>query len=282
MRSLDHVVMPFRKISHARDWFETLGFTVAPEAQHPFGTGNACVYLEDGLMIEPLSVVDPLACETAITEGNLFVLRDRAFRSSLSSAFSGLALQSRDGLEDRNALDAFGLAESRTTEFERRLTLPNGDVAELSFRLVFVKDFAPEAPNVFLCEARHAVTIDRSRLTTHGNTARGIAAVEFSTTDIESARSYLGAVLNADGQDRDDGMVSFRLPNGEVELVEVGGDGAAPFALTAMTVVVADRDALTSVFARNGVSSAVDEEGSILVGCPNGAGEIRFIEENRA
>eukprot|EP01133_Synstelium_polycarpum_P029511 gene29511-36177_t len=41
-RPVDHLVLPVVELDTARQRLEALGFTVAPSAQHPFGTENAC------------------------------------------------------------------------------------------------------------------------------------------------------------------------------------------------------------------------------------------------
>ncbi|SPZ34390.1 putative lactoylglutathione lyase [Agrobacterium tumefaciens] len=42
--SVDHLVLPVEVIGVAVKRLVSLGFTVAPEALHPFGTQNACVF----------------------------------------------------------------------------------------------------------------------------------------------------------------------------------------------------------------------------------------------
>ena len=46
-RSLDHLVLPVVDIRTARKRLTELGFTVAADARHPFGTENACVFFQD-------------------------------------------------------------------------------------------------------------------------------------------------------------------------------------------------------------------------------------------
>ncbi len=55
-RTLDHVVLPVASLEVARARYEALGFTVAPNGLHPFGTENCCIYLEDETMLEPLAM----------------------------------------------------------------------------------------------------------------------------------------------------------------------------------------------------------------------------------
>lgn len=275
MRQLDHIVMPFPALAEARGFFESLGFTVAPDATHPFGTGNACVFLADGLFIEPLARVDEDACEAADREGNLFVRRDAAFRETHPAAFSALALKTEDALADRESLALTGLAEEATVDFGRTLTLADGTTGELAFRLAFLKDFAPRAPNLFLCEIRKTAAIDRSALRTHPNGATGIAGLEFAATDLDAAEAYLQAVFGGEAMETDDGDLCFELPNGRVTLVEVGGEGVPAFSLTAMTVMVSDLAALKTQLTDRSIDFE-DEDGKVAVTCPNGAGRIVF------
>ena len=57
-RRIDHCVLPVADLAGARDRLTRLGFTVAPEGRHPFGTHNACVYFADDTFLEPLAVGD--------------------------------------------------------------------------------------------------------------------------------------------------------------------------------------------------------------------------------
>ncbi|EAU40102.1 hypothetical protein FP2506_11117 [Fulvimarina pelagi HTCC2506] len=275
MRQLDHVVMPFAALSEARAFFESLGFTVAADAQHPFGTGNACIYLADGLFIEPLARLDEEACEAADRDGNLFVRRDAAFRDKHPAAFSALALKSEDALADRESLAVIGLAEEATVDFERTLTLSDASSGTLAFRLAFVKDFGPRAPSLFLCEQRHQLAIDRASLMRHANGAKSIAGFEFASTDIEAAEAYLCAVFGGEGAETEDGTIRFDLPNSTVTLVEFGGGDAPSFSLSAMTITISDLNALRTRLAGHAIDFE-DEDGHLAVACPNGAGRIVF------
>ncbi|WP_234851909.1 VOC family protein, partial [Sinorhizobium meliloti] len=79
-RPLDHLVLPVADLARTRQRLAALGFTVADEARHPFGTANACVFFSDDTYLEPLAVASREECEAAALEGNAFVARDQAFR----------------------------------------------------------------------------------------------------------------------------------------------------------------------------------------------------------
>ena len=64
-RALDHLVLPVPSLELARAHLDALGFTIAPQGTHPFGTINACVFFADGTFLEPLAVGDPVTVAPA-------------------------------------------------------------------------------------------------------------------------------------------------------------------------------------------------------------------------
>ena len=58
---VDHLVMAVRDLASARQVYEMLGFTVTPRAEHPFGTSNHIIQLDDNFMelvgVERLSLI---------------------------------------------------------------------------------------------------------------------------------------------------------------------------------------------------------------------------------
>ena len=79
-RFLDHVVLPVPDLDIARDRLANLGFQVAPDARHSFGSENACVFFENGTFIEPLAIGQRETVEAHIKKGNNFLRRDAAYR----------------------------------------------------------------------------------------------------------------------------------------------------------------------------------------------------------
>ncbi|TIU44722.1 MAG: VOC family protein, partial [Mesorhizobium sp.] len=55
----------------------------APTGIHPFGTENCCVFFTDGTYLEPLAIGNEQTADLAISEGNVFVARDRLYRQTL-------------------------------------------------------------------------------------------------------------------------------------------------------------------------------------------------------
>ncbi|MAU96420.1 MAG: lactoylglutathione lyase [Fulvimarina sp.] len=276
MRSIDHLVMPFDTLPAARRWFESLGFVVAPDAIHPFGTGNACVFFADGRYLEPLSVVEEAVYAAAKDEGHLFVERDAAMRDLAERpAISGLGFRSQDALADREQLLEEEAGEDGLVDFERALRLPDGGTTQLYFRLAFAAIHSADAPSFFYCEARHQVKPDRSALTRHPNGATGIAGVRLSASDPQDFRDYLSAVADSPAEAHGDGSLAIPLEDGRLDVV---AGGTSPLAIASLTVTVADLAFAQDFWQSRDIDPSKDGDG-VAIACPNGRGTIRFIED---
>ena len=225
MRPIDHVVLPFPDLPSARAGLEGLGFQVAPDAVHPFGTGNACVFFADGSYLEPLAVVDHAAYADALAAGNLFVGHDAAFRGANDlPAFSGLALRSDDALVDRQTLAEHGLGEDGAVAFSRDLVAADGTRSSLSFRLTFARSPADFNATLFFCQKLHRTSPDRSALMRQPNGAAGLSRLVFVGELSPAARLLLES---ASGESvTSDGDEAYRLPLAGASL-EILSDAAA-------------------------------------------------------
>jgi hypothetical protein len=177
-KRLDHVVLPVADLGSARARLTALGFTVAPDGLHPFGTSNCCVYLVDGTYLEPLAVTDREKATAAAQEGNVFTWRDAAFRRNVGEeGFSALAFATQDARDDLETFVRTGFSAGEILEFSRPFADPSGNSAIAAFRLAFAAD--PEAPDIFVftCQRLNVPNVDRSALQLHANGAAGIAKV---------------------------------------------------------------------------------------------------------
>ncbi|MBO3760237.1 VOC family protein [Ciceribacter sp. L1K22] len=176
-RAIDHLVLPVVSIEAARARHAALGFTVAADARHPFGTENACVFFADGTYLEPLGVASREECEAAAKAGNVFVARDQAFRFRCGEGLSGIAITTNDAVDDDVRYREAGLSAGAILEFSRPVRMPDGSESRASFRLTFAADL--RAPDFFLfnCERIDPLPADRGSLTVHQNGATGIRSV---------------------------------------------------------------------------------------------------------
>ncbi|MCL6708733.1 VOC family protein [Pseudomonas sp. R2.Fl] len=176
-RSIDHLVLPVVSIAAARERYEALGFTVAADARHPFGTENACVFLADGTYLEPLGVGDPATCEEAARAGNVFVARHRAFRFRRGEGLSAIAIATDDAAGDDRRFREAGLSAGDILNFSRPVKMPDGGESLAAFRLAFAADL--RAPDFFLfnCQRINPLPADKSALTRHDNGVVSLKAV---------------------------------------------------------------------------------------------------------
>ncbi|MCO6408355.1 VOC family protein [Hoeflea alexandrii] len=180
-RPLDHLVLPVEDLDTARARHSALGFTVAADARHPFGTENACVFFADGTYLEPLGIAQREDCEEAARSGNVFVARDQAYRFRRSdNGFSALVVGSKDAGADHDRFVELGMSGGDMLTFSRPMKLPDGSEVTPSFKLSFAADL--RAPDLFgfAVERINVPAADRSALTAHPNGVVGISEVILS------------------------------------------------------------------------------------------------------
>jgi hypothetical protein len=180
-RPIDHLVLPVAGLTAARSRLTALGFTVAPDAFHPFGTANACVFFSDGTYLEPLALANRRHAGVAAKRGNVFTARDLAFRkTSNRQGFSALVVATRDAMADHARFKMRGVSAGEVLEFSRGMTLADGSETQASFRLAFAGD--DRAPEFFLfsCQRINPLPADRGELERHANTVTGLSEIILS------------------------------------------------------------------------------------------------------
>lgn len=221
-RRLDHLVLPVPELDVCRARHEELGFRVAPDARHPFGTENACVFFEDGTYLEPLAVAVREDCEAAARDGNVFVARDQAYRFRRGeNGFSALVTASADAKADHARFIADGISGGEMLEFSRPVKQPDGSETTARFRLAFAADLRSPDFFGFSVERIAMPAGDRSALTAHENGVTGISEIVLSETNPTDFQYYIQELAD----------------NREVEAhsfgMEIALDGAAINVMTA-------------------------------------------------
>lgn len=208
LRAIDHIVLAVSGLDAARARLGQLGFTVAPDAQHPFGTENACVFLADGTYLEPLGVASRETIEETARQGNVFTARDQAYRFRQGpEGMEALVFASYDAKADDAAFAAAGLSAGKILEFSRPFKLPDGTESEASFRLAFAADLRSPDFYAFTCQRINVPKADRSALTAHGNGVTGLAGVTLVEPNPSDFQYFLETVC---GQ-RDVRAMSFGM-----------------------------------------------------------------------
>jgi hypothetical protein len=215
---LDHAVLAISDLATARARFSALGFTVAADAQHPFGTENCCVYLADGFFLEPLAVGQRETCEETAIKGNVFTARDQSFRfRNFSGGFSGLSLASRNAAADHARFSALGFSGGKPLSFSRIFADSQGNKAKAAFKLAFSADLRSPDAFIFSCE-RIGTTPDRGALTKHRNGVIGLSAVLAAESNPSDFQYYLQGITGQREVHSDSLGMSLALPNGRIEV----------------------------------------------------------------
>jgi len=219
---LDHLVLPTRDLETARTRLGALGFTVAPQGIHPFGTINCCVYFGDGTFMEPLAIGDAGAAGQAADAGNVFVGRDRAFRArNGEEGFSAVVFGTDDADADHARYVAAGISAGPRLDFSRPFVDAAGRQDTASFRLAFAA--APDMADAFAfaCERANAPKVDRTALQAHANGVSAIRAVIGVSDDIDGKLRLLAEAAGAPADALDE--AGLALPNATLSLLDPDG-----------------------------------------------------------
>jgi len=178
MRAIDHLVLPVTTLTLARSRLASLGFTVAPDAQHPFGSGNCCVLFEDRTFLEPITIVDRGAADIAAAKGNVFIKRLKRFAERRRrEGFAMVALKSGDAAADLAAFQKAGMSGDGLLEFKRMATMPDGSEREIGFKLAFAEKGEASDAAFFACQHLAPDALFQPQYLKHPNGARGVSAV---------------------------------------------------------------------------------------------------------
>lgn len=289
-RPVDHLVLPVCDLATARARLGALGFTVAADARHPFGTENACVYFADGTYLEPLAIGSRETAEDAARAGNVFVLRDRAYRFRHGEGFNGIAFGTQDALSDHGRFVGEGISGGPILDFARPMRLPDGSEPMAQFRLAFAADLRAPDFYLFTCERRLPAPVDRSALTGHANGVTRLAEIVLHEENPSDFQYLLQSVTG----ERDVASLSLgiRIETANVPITVTGDVGmASHFGLApkaadrglkggAAVFGVSDLSVTERLLGDKGVPFA--RHGARLVVAPAaGQGFIAAFEENR-
>ncbi|MDH0614212.1 MULTISPECIES: VOC family protein [unclassified Agrobacterium] len=288
-RCIDHLVLPVEDIGIAVKRLASLGFTVAPEALHPFGTQNACVFFADGAYLEPLAIADPAKYNVSADRGDVFTGRDRAFRQrDGQEGFSALVAKTEDALADHERFLASGVSAGAVFQFSRPVRMPDGSESEAAFRLAFAASGAAADFFLFSCQRLRALPGDRTALERHANGVCGLSEIVlFSDGDTKAAR-LIEMVFGCEGKVSPDGDMVFVTDNARIRLVEkptfsglaLSAFGRSGGGLRGMCIVfsVDDLAVTAAALAANGVS-CMEAGGRLVAPAAPGQGVAFAFEE---
>lgn len=287
-RAIDHLVLPTASLRAARERLTALGFTVAPDALHPFGTGNCCVFFGDGTYLEPLAVTDPAARQEAERSGNAFVARDRLFRDRVGQdGFSAIALATGDAPADHQGFVAAGLSGGPVLDFSRDFIDAAGGKNKASFRLAFAS--TARAPEIcfFTCQRINMPKVSDTSLQKHPNGAAGLAEIVAVAPSPDAFRGFFEALARIPAQPVENGW-QLDFANARLALLDEKGfrrrfvvdppsGGLRPAALT---LRVANLEKAGDLLRASGTGFE-RRDGRIVIRPAAGHGAVFAFEEQR-
>ena len=223
-RGLDHLVLPVPSLEAARERMTALGFTVAPDARHPFGTENACVFFADDTYLEPLAIASREECEAAARAGNMFVARDQAFRfRNGAEGLSAIVVKTDDAEADHRRFVAEGFSGGPMLPFERMFKMADGSEVMGGFKLAFAADL--RAPDFFLfaCERVNPLPADRGALARHENGALGLSTVVLGEDNPSDFQYLLEEVFEQRAVEAHSFGLSLRSANVSIDVLTPAG-----------------------------------------------------------
>lgn len=287
-RTIDHLVLPVKELAATRSRLSDLGFVVAPDAFHPFGTSNACVFFADGTYLEPLALANRRVAGVAAKRGNVFTARDLAFRKARNrQGFSAIVASSSDAAADHARFKMRGISGGDILDFSRAVPMPDGTETQASFRLAFAGD--DRAPDFFMfaVERVNPLPADRSALERHTNTVVGLSEIILSAEEPADflplvEQVMLGkAAAEPTGLELAAGEVRVRiLNNAELDAEFALKPAATDVGLVGRAVIFKTSDlAVTEITLAANDVAFVRREGRVLVSAAAGQGVLFGFEE---
>jgi glyoxalase-like protein len=175
MKGINHLVLAGRDLEAMRAHYASLGFTVTPRGQHPFGTGNSLVALH-GTYLELLAVTMPQDVPEHGAGQFSFAAFNRDYLKR-HEGFSMLVLDTQDARADIAAWRAAGLQTYAPFDFSRAAKMADGQEITVGFALAFVSHPAAPWLGLFACQHYAPDYFEQPRYLQHGNGAMAVQDV---------------------------------------------------------------------------------------------------------
>ncbi len=278
-RNLDHVVLPVPSLDIARDRFSKLGFTVAPNARHKFGSENACIFFENGTFIEPLAIGHRETVEAAIVKGNPFLRRDMGYRfRNGDDGFTFVVFGEPDPKQARKALRKAGWETGKLVTVRRP-----GVAVKVALG---IDERSPDFA-CFLCERPDGPPSFPEDLIVHANGAVGLKRVVLCEQLPEDFQYYL-QIMSGQREVRSHSFgMEITLPNAKISALNRAGLKAhfgveAPIErgmqAVAFDVIVKDQKAVTKHLAEAGIETRTVGQRLIVDPTTGQGAMVAFVE----
>ena len=272
-RGIDHLVLSVSDIERTAEFYNRLGFTTTPRAQHPWGTDNSLVQLT-GSFLELLSVTRPELISPANTHEFSFGEYNQKFLSR-REGMSMLVFESTDAHADRKEFTERGLHPFDNFHFERLATLPDNTQVTVAFTLAFATD--PKMPEtVFFCCQQHAPQYFwRPEYQTHANGADAIEEVIMVAEQPEALKDFFSKVQEPESIEENSFGITVHTPRGAIRVytpeaicrrygdIDLSGFPESPYFL-GFVVHVPDLDRVAELMRSNHIPSHVSSNSVLM------------------
>lgn len=225
MKGIDHLVLAGHDLDAMRDAYAALGFTLAPRAQHPFGTSNTAVQLH-GNYLELLAVTKPEDVIEAAPGKFSFPGFNRDYLAR-HEGFSMLVLGTQDAAAEIAGWRAAGLETYAPFDFSRMAAMPGGGEKRIGFSLAYTS--TPEAPWLghFACQHHAPEYLAQPQFQKHENTAQAISDVWITGDGALELAEHMRLFIGGNGMSQAAGRFVFETPRGTIVLADAGEFRAA-------------------------------------------------------
>ncbi|MEM9332825.1 MAG: VOC family protein [Pseudomonadota bacterium] len=214
-RNLDHLVLPVPSLEVSRARLTALGFTVAPDARHAFGSENCCVYFSNGTYLEPLAIGHRETVEEAINKGNTFLRRDFGYRFRKGdNGFSAVCFTGADAKSEKQDFRNAGYQTGKIVTVKR---------PGLKVRAMFAMDERAPDVTLFRCERPDGPPTFPAGLVKHQNSAIRLARVALYEDEPSDFQYYLQTVAGVREIRSHSFGLDMELPNAHLSALNESG-----------------------------------------------------------
>ena len=273
-RGIDHLVLCAHDLDELRAFYQRIGFTLTPKAQHPFGTANSLAQL-DGFFLELLTEADPGLITEPSTGRFSFGAYNRDYLKG-GEGCSMLVFEGTDARADSAEFASAGLDTYEPFDFERKARLPDGTDVRVAFSLTFVTHRDMPRITYFTCQQHAPEYFWKPEYQTHPNTAQEILTVTIVAPDPLSYRAFFGGLQGPDAATEEGDSLKVATARGSVAVMgeqgwrENYGGLAVPDLgsgpqIAAYTIGVADLDKTREIVQDAGIAM-MDDGSRIVIG----------------
>jgi hypothetical protein len=216
MKGINHLVLAGRDLEAMRAHYRSLGFTVTPRGQLPFGTGNSLIQLR-GTYLEPLAVTAPQDVPEHRAGHFSFGAFNRDYLAR-HEGFSMLVLDTADARADIETWRAAGLQTYAPVDFSRAATMADGQETTVSFSLAFVSHPAAPWLGLFACQHHRPEYFAQPRYMQHANGATAVEDVWIVGETAPDLAGFMQTVTGAKAISEDPSITTLLTRIGSIVL----------------------------------------------------------------